>query len=295
MARVRAAAALWLLLSASLCSSAAVKTIHGFLQHNVSLPVTRPSRTTEIVCKFNGNKVFEWESDMATYFAPFSGRTELKEKSVLIEKLQKADAGFYLLQFTLNDGKIEEASFSLKVLVPLSMPTIICTLNASIVYLDCYLNDQDPNVTTEWKHRNITLIPNDNFHLSNANKYLTILNPEKFPGEYTCIVEQPENSSQSNPFQLSNCFEKEGNYRTHIIIPVVLLLAVLIIIAVIINLRQKRTKCDHMTGEGTQEPLNAEASPENPGESEIQNSPASNESEKIREDSADIGNPKDME
>ncbi|XP_067896825.1 uncharacterized protein [Heterodontus francisci] len=296
------AAAVLLLTLVSTCNSTKFE-IYGFLDHSVSLPALRPINTAEIVCKLDGNKVFEWETEKNTqYFGSYKGRTELKEKSVLLKELQKNDTGEYLLEFILQDGHITKTVISLIVLEPLAMPEINCTGNASIVFLSCYLNGLGSHVTSEWEYQNAAVMSNDNFALSDENKHLTILNPQKFPEEFICIMNQPENSSQSNPVRVQDCIENKGNGRAHNAIVVVVVVVVFIILGVIGYLtcyRQKQRKAS--IKEFTSEPLNIEASqaaieskdqdacePLNPEAS--QDEPA-----KINKGGADIDCPNDTE
>ncbi|XP_067849039.1 uncharacterized protein [Heptranchias perlo] len=264
------------------CSTTS-ETIYGFLHHSVSLTYTRPNDTVEILCKFGDNKVFEWEADSSTtYFGPFSGRTKLKQASVLIGELQMDDAGIYKLLFTNQNGDVTSQTILLEVLEPLSKPSINCTGNSSVVYFNCYLSNQSSSVSTEWKYQNAAVIPDANVVLSNEGKILTISKPEKFPGEYTCIVKQPNNSSQSNPILVQACFGKEGYSRTHFAILAFFVVAFGIVIIIIVWFYQKRNKANPKNeNEVPKEPQNTEASQD--------------ESEKIRGDSEETDRPKDME
>ncbi|XP_078415776.1 uncharacterized protein LOC144691507 [Cetorhinus maximus] len=208
-------AAAFLLTFVCTCNSTKFETIFGFLHGDVHLPFSKPANTSEIVCKLGGNKVFEWEGDETQYFEPFLRNTKLQENNVTIQRLQKNNTGHYILEFTLSDGKITKKNISLIVLERLTIPKIICTGNASMVLLICDLNDTGSFTTTKWKYQKTLITTHDSFALSNENKHLTIHNPGRFPEEFVCIVNQPRNSNQSDPFLVQNCFETKEKFHRH--------------------------------------------------------------------------------
>ncbi|XP_041067499.1 uncharacterized protein LOC121290723 [Carcharodon carcharias] len=209
------AAAAFLLNFVFTCNSTKFETIFGLLHGDVYLPFVKPANTSEIVCKLDGNKVFEWEGGETQYFGTFLRNTELQEKNVFMQRLQKNNTGHYILEFTLSDGKITKTNISLIVLERLTIPKIICTGNVSMVLLMCDLNDTGSFTTTKWEYQKKQVITQDSLALSNENKHLTILNSKMFPEEFVCIVNQPGNSNQSDPFLVQNCFETKEMFHRH--------------------------------------------------------------------------------
>ncbi|XP_060689571.1 CD48 antigen-like isoform X2 [Hemiscyllium ocellatum] len=216
MAPLRAAATAALLVILALvskCGTIDVEIIYGFLNHSISLPLSKPTGVSEIVFKLNNHKVFEWENMETNYFGSFSQKLKYINGSVLIPRLQKEDTGTYTVDFIFSNGTIRKDRFFLKVLEPLAIPEAICIRNDSVVTLMCGLNNEGADITIEWKYHDTPVTPSDDFVLTNENKSLTISSPHSFSGVYTCIAKQPKDSSQSAPLLLSKCLETEGNGR----------------------------------------------------------------------------------
>ncbi|XP_072369889.1 uncharacterized protein [Scyliorhinus torazame] len=201
-------------------NSTATEIISGLLHNTVSLTFSKPNATIEIVCKREGNKVFEWEEGKnTTYFEPFSEKFELQIKNniVYIPRLEKNYTGYYVLEFTQSDGHISKISIGLIVLEPLARPEIACIGNFSVVFLRCELN-YTGSYDTAWKYQKSDVISKETIMLSNENKHLTILNPRNYTGELICVVNQTGNRNQSDPFLVQSCIETTGNPRHHFVL-----------------------------------------------------------------------------
>ncbi|GCB68017.1 hypothetical protein scyTo_0010340 [Scyliorhinus torazame] len=201
-------------------NSTATEIISGLLHNTVSLTFSKPNATIEIVCKREGNKVFEWEEGKnTTYFEPFSEKFELQIKNniVYIPRLEKNYTGRYVLEFTQSDGHISKISIGLIVLEPLARPEIACIGNFSVVFLSCELN-YTGSYDTAWKYQKSDVISKETIMLSNENKHLTILNPRNYTGEFICVVNQTGNRNQSDPFLVQSCIETTGNPRHHFVL-----------------------------------------------------------------------------
>ncbi|XP_078088795.1 uncharacterized protein LOC144506488 isoform X2 [Mustelus asterias] len=293
------------------------QTIYGLLHNNVSLRFSKPNTTNEVVCKLDGNKVFEQEhKHPPVYYGSFLGKIELQNSSVLIKRLQMNNTGHYILEFTDMDGVITKENISLIVLEPLARPKIACIVNDSVAFLSCDLNGTG-SYTTEWKYQNSPVISNKTTGLYNEGDRLTIDNLERFPGKFICVVKQHIVKNQSHPFLATGCSATTETFRNYsltisVIVIVVLLVVVVVLVALFFSRlrKQKKDNTENETERATQllpgnkgasedslnkkepdscEPPDTESAQANLEELADQNGLVSNEPRKINEDGADAG------
>ncbi|XP_078265382.1 uncharacterized protein LOC144598811 [Rhinoraja longicauda] len=233
MAMARALSAAILLGIISICKSSNNQLVNGLEGSNVTFPFKRPPETDEILLTFQGNKVLEWEDGKnVSYFGNFFERTNLIGNTIMIKNLLLNDSGIYKLAFTSTAGTLVEVIYQLFVNVPLSKPTISCDVNDSIIHLTCSVTVP---VTREWKYENRSVQQSEHFDLTPEGTSLAIKNPELFPGEYTCIVKQPGDLVQSDPFNIKQCLENEkGRNRILLIIAVIVIIIVVAILVVFV-------------------------------------------------------------
>ncbi|XP_032888892.1 carcinoembryonic antigen-related cell adhesion molecule 1-like isoform X2 [Amblyraja radiata] len=220
-----------------MCKSFNIQLVNGLEGTNVTFPFTRPAKTDEILFTFEDNKVLEWEFDRnISYFGKFSERANLIGNTIMIKNLLLNDSGIYKLSFTSTTGSVVEEIYQLVVNVPLSKPTISCVANDSIIHLNCSVNKP---VKKEWKHENSTVQQGEHFDLTPEGTNLAILNPKESSGEYTCIVRQPGELVQSDPFNIKECFKNEEG-RDHILLAIAIIPIILVIVAVLCWCKFKR-------------------------------------------------------
>uniref|UniRef100_V9KZU7 SLAM family member 5 n=1 Tax=Callorhinchus milii TaxID=7868 RepID=V9KZU7_CALMI len=205
-------------------------TEYGMVNQNVSFSFNRPKGTIEIVWKFRHDKIVDW-SDLSkepVYYQPYRGRTVINKNTLSINELRKEDVGIYTLEYTFDDGNTEENKYNLMVLDPLSKPKITCRGNLSVVHMICNKNvtSNEDLVKIEWIHKSVQL---DNDPIT--DHLLEIKDPLNNKGAYVCILNQPGNSEESDPFQMEDC---EGfKYRRHhnVIFSVLLMTFLLFVMA----------------------------------------------------------------
>ncbi|XP_042190392.1 carcinoembryonic antigen-related cell adhesion molecule 1-like isoform X2 [Callorhinchus milii] len=210
-----------------------VYTEYRMVNQDISFSFKSPKGTIEIVWKFRHDKIVDW-SDLSkepVYYQPYRGRTVINKNTLSINELRKEDVGIYTLEYTFEDGNTEEFKYNLTVLDPLSKPKITCNGNLSVVHMICNKNvtSNEDLVKIKWIYKRVELQDNDPI----TDHLLVIKDPLNNKGAYVCIVNQPGNSEESDPFQMEDCdgvmYQRHRYFIFFVLIPPFLLVGIALV------------------------------------------------------------------
>ncbi|XP_066562632.1 lymphocyte function-associated antigen 3 isoform X2 [Amia ocellicauda] len=191
--------------------------VYGLLNEEVVMSPHIKINITEILWKFENDKLAEWDSIETSYFGTFKGRTELHKNGTLgIKNITFQDNGLYTL--SILSGEIHDKIFNLTVLKPVSKPHVNYSFNESICNLTC-VGDED--IGYSW---NI----NGKDQLDMKTNPLTFSKDTDLDTVYICKVKNPKSEEESDPFVVRKCFPAGG--RTHFAIIFPLLIFVLLLL-----------------------------------------------------------------
>ncbi|XP_066562642.1 lymphocyte function-associated antigen 3 isoform X11 [Amia ocellicauda] len=174
--------------------------VYGLLNEEVVMSPHIKINITEILWKFENDKLAEWDSIETSYFGTFKGRTELHKNGTLgIKNITFQDNGLYTL--SILSGEIHDKIFNLTVLKPVSKPHVNYSFNESICNLTC-VGDED--IGYSW---NI----NGKDQLDMKTNPLTFSKDTDLDTVYICKVKNPKSEEESDPFVVRKCFPADAS------------------------------------------------------------------------------------
>ncbi|XP_076131804.1 uncharacterized protein LOC143114193 [Alosa pseudoharengus] len=214
------------------CLSATSSALFAQKNGNITLKTNITQGIHEILWKFKGNKVADWDEDSGVNdYLQFKGRISLVPKTgdLTIFSLKSEDAGLYEGELIIN-GNIHTVKDDLRIIDPVSKSSITCKINDDgNATLLCQA--EGPHLSYSWsgpglKTGFIGQIGPNISRVENTNS------------DYSCVVRNPV-SEMTEHFRAADCFASQeenkntfgrGSWRFLLVLFVVILVVILVII-----------------------------------------------------------------
>ncbi|XP_067874547.1 carcinoembryonic antigen-related cell adhesion molecule 5-like isoform X2 [Heterodontus francisci] len=162
----------------------------------------------------NGNWMFgvksigTWIGTGVSLSNEYESRAEIfpTNGSLLLKSVTDSDSGEYTVTMVPNTGSQTTASITLRVLEPVSKPTISSNDTNPVEYNDTVAltcNASGTAVSYQWLNDNKTITPDDRIDLSDDNSTLTISGVLRSDEEFTCHVSNMFSENTSDPYLLN--------------------------------------------------------------------------------------------
>ncbi|KAI1885155.1 hypothetical protein AGOR_G00217280 [Albula goreensis] len=180
----------------------------------------------DILWKFEGDKVVEYDQFQLIEYGSYSGRTvimNLWTGALTLLKLQTSDSGHYTGELQIN-GKLHYYHQTVNIYDAVTKPAVTCQICNSMITLRC-AGDQSPLTQYSWVGPEIQNKSGSELQLNNEDVQ------SSDAAIYTCVVKNPV-SNRREDFDAKTCLPAPGSSSGIITV----LIIVLILIAIVLGL-----------------------------------------------------------
>ncbi|XP_051781639.1 uncharacterized protein LOC114650837 isoform X2 [Erpetoichthys calabaricus] len=198
--------------------------VYGLKNGMVIMSPDFPGNMDEITWKFKEDKVAELNGDNIEYYGIFKSKVILYKNngSLELKNLQAQDSGTYEVEIVQN-GRINNDMFNLRVIDPVPKPVIECNVTNEHVMLTCK-TEINSLTRLQW---NGTDIKNQE---NTANPL--VLEKRDDNAEFTCTASNPVSEMKSDIFLIKDC-NGESNLLNVALLAVVVVVLILLLLSII--------------------------------------------------------------